>query len=148
METKKVDLLVIVPPAWRASGTIFEIGPLLDTIKDALDECVNSYDVVSSMDEYMALPEEKRLSYEVIAPQIGPIAPAIIKDQVANNKNLKWLQSLGAGVDGFVAIDSFRESDVVLTNVKGAFSEVLGEFIALGVLYHAKHVERFMKRKE
>ena len=148
MDNKKINLLVIIPPAWRVVGTIFEIGPLLDTIKDALDQCVNTYDVVSSLDEYKALPEEKRLSYEVIAPQIGPIAPAIITDQVTNNKNLKWVQSLGAGIDGFVAIDAFRESDVVLTNVKGAFSEVLGEFIALGVLYHAKHVERFMKRKE
>jgi len=34
-----------------------------------------------------------------------------------------------------------------LTNAKGAFSTILGEFIALGVLYHTKHLERFMQRK-
>ena len=34
-----------------------------------------------------------------------------------------------------------------MTNAKGAYSEVLGEFIALGTLYHAKHLERFMARK-
>jgi len=34
-----------------------------------------------------------------------------------------------------------------LTNVKGAFSGVLAEFVALGVLFHTKHVERFMQRK-
>jgi phosphoglycerate dehydrogenase-like enzyme len=34
-----------------------------------------------------------------------------------------------------------------LTNAKGAYSSVLGEFIALGVLFHTKHLERFMKRK-
>jgi hypothetical protein len=25
--------------------------------------------------------------------------------------------------------------------------EILGEFVALGVLYHSKHLERFMERK-
>lgn len=34
-----------------------------------------------------------------------------------------------------------------MTNAKGAYSSVLGEFIALGVLFHTKHLERFMQRK-
>lgn len=64
-----------------------------------------------------------------------------------NNKNLKWVHSLSAGIDGYVAIQEFRDSEIPLTNAKGAFSSILGEFIGLGVLYHAKHLERFMQRK-
>ena len=63
------------------------------------------------------------------------------------NPNLKWVHSISAGVDGYVAVRSFKESEVVLTNAKGAFSEILGEYIGMGVLYHSKHLERFMNRK-
>ena len=41
----------------------------------------------------------------------------------------------------------FATSEHPLTNVNGAFSHVLGEFVALGMLYHAKHVEKFMQQK-
>jgi phosphoglycerate dehydrogenase-like enzyme len=57
------------------------------------------------------------------------------------------VHSLSAGIDGYVAVQEFRESPIPLTNAKGAFSTILGEFIALGVLYHTKHLERFMERK-
>jgi phosphoglycerate dehydrogenase-like enzyme len=57
---------------------------------------------------------------------------------------LKWVHTLSAGIDGFVAVKEFKNSPIPLTNAKGAFSSILGEFIALGVLYHTKHLERFV----
>jgi phosphoglycerate dehydrogenase-like enzyme len=78
---------------------------------------------------------------------MGSIAPGVLEKQIAQNKNLKWVHSISAGIDGYVAVKSFKESPIPLTNAKGAYSAVLGEFIALGVLYHTKHLERFMKRK-
>ena len=57
------------------------------------------------------------------------------------------MHSLSAGLDAYTPATDFVASDIALTNVKGAFSAVLGEFIALGMLYHAKKVERFMQRK-
>jgi phosphoglycerate dehydrogenase-like enzyme len=35
-----------------------------------------------------------------------------------------------------------------LTNAKGAFNESLAEFVMLGVLYHTKKVEKFMRKKQ
>lgn len=78
---------------------------------------------------------------------MGTIAPNVLANQIEVNKNLKWVHSLSAGIDGYCAVPSFKASPIPLTNAKGAYSEVLGEFIALGVLYHTKHMERFMKRK-
>jgi phosphoglycerate dehydrogenase-like enzyme len=46
-----------------------------------------------------------------------------------------------------VAVKEFKDSPIPLTNAKGSYSEILAEFVALGVLYHAKHLERFMERK-
>ena len=75
---------------------------------------------------------------------MGSIAPSVIDRQMQQNKNLKWVHSISAGVDGYVTVQAFKDSEIPLTNAKGAYSEVLGEFIALGVLYHSKKLERFM----
>ena len=77
----------------------------------------------------------------------APHAAPILKDQVTNNVNLKWVHTLSSGIDGFVAVEEFKNSPIPLTNAKSAFSTILGEFVALGVLYHTKHLERFMQRK-
>jgi len=47
---------------------------------------------------------------------------------------------LSAGVDGYVAVQEFKDSEIPLTNAKGAFDVILAEFVALGVLFHTKHV--------
>lgn len=99
------------------------------------------------MEEYLELSQERRDSYDLIAP-VGAPAPPVIEDQVLNNPNMKWVQGLSAGVDYYMASKVFRESSVPLTNVKGAFSSVLAEFVALGVLQHTKHLERFIERKK
>ena len=91
------------------------------------------------MEEYEKITEEERCKYEVLVCEMGgnsPHSPFILRDFVNNNPNFKWLQTLSAGVDPFVNVEEFRNSPVPLTNSKGAFSAVLGEFIALGVLYH------------
>ena len=55
---------------------------------------------------------------------------------------------MSAGIDAYVAAQDFVKAEhIPLTNVKGQLSHVLGEFIALGMLYHAKRVENFMRRK-
>lgn len=77
---------------------------------------------------------------------MGPIAPSVLDDQTVNNKNLKWVHSLSAGIDGYVAKEAVKNSPIPLCNAKGAYSDVLGEFIMLGVLYHSKLIEKFMSR--
>lgn len=85
---------------------------------------------------------------DCIVVQLGTTSSGpVIKAQMAENPNLKWVHSLSSGIDGYVAIPEFRDSEIPLTNAKGAFSTILAEFVALGVLYHTKHLQRFMKRK-
>ena len=49
------------------------------------------------------------------------------------------------GLDSYASATDFINADhIPLTNAKGAYSAALGEFIALGMLYHAKKVESFM----
>lgn len=112
-----------------------------------MSKYVSSYKLVKDMDEYAALTAEEK-NIDILVVQLGTTCSGpVIKDQVVNNSNLKWVHSLSAGIDGYVAVPEFKESEIPLTNAKGAFSTILGEFIALGVLYHTKHLERFMQRK-
>ena len=118
---------------------------LISKIPEAMTKYVSSYHLVKDMDEYAALADK---DFDLIVVQLGTTCSGpVLKDQVVNNKNLKWVHSLSAGIDGYVAVQEFRESAIPLTNAKGAFSTILGEFIGLGVLYHTKHLERFMQRK-
>ena len=69
----------------------------------------------------------------------------ILSHQADHNPNLKWVHSFATGIDGFITNAKFVKSPVVLTNSKGAYSTVLGEFIAMGVLYFSKDLGFFMK---
>ena len=83
----------------------------------------------------------------MIAP-LGGGASEILEDQAVINKNLKWVQGLSVGIDAYLTSKKIKEDPKIpLTNIKGAYSSVLAEYIALGVLFHAKHVGRFMERK-
>jgi len=56
---------------------------------------------------------------------------------------------LSSGVDAMCGVEEFVNAEhIPLTNAKGAFSHVLGEFIALGTLYFAKKVETFVAQKQ
>ena len=133
-------------PLFKEKGRIFYLPDLIAGVQADLDKHVESYDCVFNLEEYNALPEDKKYSYDIIIVQMGPIAPSVLDDQTVNNKNLKWVHSLSAGIDGYVAKEAVKNSPIPLTNAKGAYSDVLGEFIMLGVLYHSKLIEKFMSR--
>lgn len=56
---------------------------------------------------------------------LAPILP--------NAPKLRWVQALTAGVEGFVALNAFRESDILLTNVRGIHGIPIAEHV-LGMI--------------
>lgn len=89
-----------------------------------------------------------RYKYDILAVWGLPgLAKDLLEDQIHNSQNVKWLHSLSVGCDEYVAIDKFRQSKIPLTNARGAFSEILGEYVLLGILFHAKHVQSFERKK-
>lgn len=102
--------------------------------------------MVQSRDDYFKLQD--RYTYEVIACWGLPgLAKELIADQMKNSKAFKYMHSLSVGVDEVCSIPEFRHSDIPLTNARGAFSEILAEYILTGMLYFAKRVEYFQNRK-
>jgi len=119
---------------------------LFSRIQPSIDQHTTGLTFCKDFEEYEAIAD--RHNFDVILVQLGTThAGAVLKDQVTNSKALKWVHSLSSGVDGYVACQEFRESNIPLTNAKGVFSGILGEFVAAGVLYHTKHLRRFMERQ-
>jgi phosphoglycerate dehydrogenase-like enzyme len=57
--------------------------------------------------------------------------------------NVRWVHSRSAGLDG-VLFPALAESPVPLTNGRGVFSEILGEFAIGAVLFFAKDFRRMV----
>ena len=65
------------------------------------------------------------------------------------NKNLKWVHSMFAGVDKFLAQKEILENDdIFLTNARGAFAGPLAEFTILSMLYFNYNVPIYMESQE
>jgi phosphoglycerate dehydrogenase-like enzyme len=71
-------------------------------------------------------------------PDVGKILKAAPK--------LEWIHAMYAGLDRSL-FPELVESPVPLTNGSGVFSQSLGEFVMLGILYFAKDVSRRIQAK-
>lgn len=73
--TKKLNMLLCVPPRYLEEGTICYVHDLLKSIQPQLDKYVNQpIDIVTAADEYDSIAEDKRYQYDMLAVQMGGIA--------------------------------------------------------------------------
>ena len=130
----KVRVMFIVLLSWN-------MPHLTGIIKNTLDKYASEVTIVQSRDDYFKMASVDRYSYDVLAVWGLPgFSKELVADQMDNSKAFKWLHSLSVGCDEYCSVQSFRESEIPLTNARGAFSDVLAEYILMGILYHAKHI--------
>jgi phosphoglycerate dehydrogenase-like enzyme len=60
---------------------------------------------------------------------------------------VRWIHSRSAGLDELL-FPELAESAVPLTNARGVFSEILGEFVIAAVLFFAKGLRRMVRSQE
>ena len=65
---------------------------------------------------------------------------------LARTPAVRWVHSRSAGVEN-VLFPSLVESDVVLTNARGAYSRSLAEWVMAAVLFFAKDLRRLVRRQ-
>jgi len=70
----------------------------------------------------------------------------LLAPHFAQMKELRWVHSVAAGVD-HILFPAFAESEVVLTNGRGAFKRSLAEFVIAGALYFAKDLPRLQRQQ-
>ncbi|MFN7921310.1 MAG: D-2-hydroxyacid dehydrogenase [Bryobacteraceae bacterium] len=64
---------------------------------------------------------------------------ALLREVFLKAPNLRWVHSLSVGVEGLL-FQELVESEVPLTNARGAFSRSLAEFVMLGALFFDKKI--------
>jgi len=72
----------------------------------------------------------------------------LTKEQFAAAKNLKWVQTLDAGMEGlFNAVPEIADTDVQVTNARGAGAPMIGEHGVTLMLALARQLPRFWADK-
>lgn len=68
--------------------------------------------------------------------------PRLIHEHLAEMPNVKWIQSMYAGVEALM--DPSLRRDYILTNARGVFGELMSEYVLGYLLAHEKRIfERF-----
>lgn len=75
----------------------------------------------------------------VLAPRYGEM----IRDVWNEARHLRWIHSLGAGVEK-LPFELLRQSDVVVTNSRGVYADALGEFAIAAMMWFAKDFRRLI----
>lgn len=73
----------------------------------------------------------------VLAPRYG----AMLRDAWPHLHSVRWIHSLGAGVEK-LPFDLLRTSEVVVTNSRGVYADALAEFVIGAMLWFAKDFRR------
>lgn len=75
--------------------------------------------------------------------------PSLIRDALASLPNLKWVQSIWAGVEPLM--DSALKRDYILTNARGVFGQLMTEYVLTYLLSHERkvfHLHGLQTKKE
>lgn len=64
--------------------------------------------------------------------------PRILREHLSQLSNLKWIQSMYAGVEALM--DSSLRRDYILTNARGVFGELMSEYVFGYMLAHEKKI--------
>ncbi|MBQ9376454.1 MAG: D-2-hydroxyacid dehydrogenase [Schwartzia sp.] len=112
------------------SHTILSLHPLDEArIADIRDVCPDAVIHTAKAEDCAPFLPDAEILLAFGQTDLAPLLPQAPK--------LRWVQSLTAGVDGFIACDAFRNSDILLTNVRGIHGipmaeHVLGMMLASG----------------
>lgn len=119
-------LLVLADPAHRCLAMLERLP---EDTRIVVGDCPEAFYAAASEAEAMLFWFSRRELLEAV----WPIAP-----------RLRWVHCSSAGVEHML-FPELVESDVVLTNSRGAFSPALAEFVIAAVLFFAKDLRRMVR---
>jgi len=107
--------------------------------------------ISSELDEYRKPIEQANLPNlefvtEPVECDIVLGEPRLIQKAMPNLSNVKWIQSMYAGVEALMD-PSFRR-DYILTNARGVFGELMSEYVFGYLLAHEKKIFERLKSQQ
>ena len=94
------------------------------------------YDVIHSYEDYWAIPEDKRWSYDFLCTNMEWPGGWCLEDMFSNNKNLKWFHNLGGNLNimGFLDKQVKNKSKVQVTDSRGIFTQPMNDYLKLAII--------------
>jgi phosphoglycerate dehydrogenase-like enzyme len=97
---------------------------------------------------------ERQHGVQIVMPQAGePTAPLmadvdavygpLTADDFANARQLRWVQSSSAGVEWMWRVPELADSDIVVTNMRGAHAATIAEHTFAMLLSHTRGMRAF-----
>jgi phosphoglycerate dehydrogenase-like enzyme len=123
---KKLRVLAIAPrsfPALERLASLHDVEVVADDDLEALRNHIGGAEVI------------------LLAPRYG----SMITDLWLGMRNVKWIHSLGAGVEN-LPFDLLRPSTIVVTNSRGLYADALGEFAVAAMLWFARDLRRLIRQ--
>jgi phosphoglycerate dehydrogenase-like enzyme len=78
---------------------------------------------------------------------LAPLYGAVLSELWLELKDVRWIQSLSAGVET-LPFDLLRRSPIVLTNSRGLYADALGEWAIAAMLWFTKDLRRLARSQE
>jgi phosphoglycerate dehydrogenase-like enzyme len=105
------------------------------------------YDHVTNLEQYQKLASKYSYDAMIVFAKEASFTHDILNDQAAHSKTLKWVHSLTHGVDNLLKAKTFADTThIQITRASGMADGPLSEFIALGMLWHAKKFDKFREK--
>ena len=102
--------------------------------------------------ELISFEEEKYLNSNLNSIKIMYCHPSnfeLVPKLIEKFTNLEWIQCAFAGVEKFAPCkELILKRNIVFTNMKGVFSDILSEFIFAGIMYFEKKLNEFHEQNK
>jgi phosphoglycerate dehydrogenase-like enzyme len=97
---------------------------------------------------------ERQHGVQIVLPPKGEPTPPLMgdvdavygqltADELANAKQLRWVQSASAGVEWMWRVPALAETDIVVTNMRGAHAATIAEHTFAMLLAHTRGLRAF-----
>ena len=106
----------------------------------------SKHNVKSIINTALSFDCDKNIRMVALFPFHSEFLPKILSQM-----KISWVHSFAAGVEGLFRLREIKESSIVISNSKGAYSESFGEIGVLGMMYFSysvgEYVEKMMGRE-
>jgi phosphoglycerate dehydrogenase-like enzyme len=94
----------------------------------------------------MIIPSDRQPTPSLIGDVEAIYGPLTV-DEYQSAKNLKWVQASSAGVEWMWRVPGLQESNIVVTNMRGAHAATIAEHTFALLLFHTRGLRAFDARQ-
>jgi phosphoglycerate dehydrogenase-like enzyme len=93
------------------------------------------------------VPNDGQATTELI-PEADAVFGSVNADEFASQKRLRWIQASSAGVEWMWRVPGLADSDILVTNMRGAHAVTIAEHTFAMLLTHTRGIPQFQRNQQ